>query len=150
LDGFTVWPRIEALLSVDERQLVEDARTEFYVFVNGSLAAFLVGVCLAVDKAMNAASWDWVLYAVPFLLVSYFLYIGAISPATDWGLTVRSSIDLHRLDLYEKLGVRAPTSFSDERELAMNVNKALLFGHPLLKDDLWRAREPESEKNRRS
>jgi alpha-D-ribose 1-methylphosphonate 5-triphosphate synthase subunit PhnL len=91
-----------------------------------------------------------VLYAVPFLLVSYFLYIGAISPATDWGLTVRSSIDLHRLDLYEKLGVRAPTSFSDERELAMNVNKALLFGHPLLKDDLWRAREPESEKNRRS
>jgi hypothetical protein len=145
LDGFTVWPRIEALLSADERQLVEDARTNFYVFLNGSLAALLVGVCLVVDKAMNGAMWDWALYGVPFFLVSYFLYVGAISPATDWGDTVRSSIDLHRLDLYEKLGVREPTSFTDERDVvAMKVNKALLFGHPLLKDDLWRVHKRES------
>jgi len=137
LDGFTVWPRIEALLSGDERQLVDDARTNLYVFLNGALAAFFAGVCLAVDKAMNGTSWDWALYALPFFFVSYFLYIGAISPAVDWGDTVRASIDLHRLDLYRKLGVRPPTSFSDERLLAMSVNKALLFGHPLLKDELW-------------
>jgi hypothetical protein len=144
LDGFTVWPRIQALLSADERDLVDEARTNFYVFVNGSLGAFVVGVCLVVDKAMNAShpTWDWALYAVPFFLVSYFLYVGAISPAADWGDTVRSSIDLHRLDLYEKLGVRAPTSFGDERDIASKVNKALLFGRPLLKDDLWRTEKP--------
>src|SRR5205085_11281753 len=61
--------------------------------------------------------------------------------ATEWGDNVRSSFDLHRLQIYEKLGVRAPTSFSDERSLAVRVNQALLYGHPLLTDDLWRVQK---------
>jgi hypothetical protein len=138
LDGVTVWPRIEALLGVDEREPLVDAKISFYVFLNASVGAFVVGVCLAIDKAVNApgTAWEWALYATPFL-AGYVLYRAAIGPAVEWGDSVRASIDLHRLDLYEKLGVRAPTSFSDERQLAVRVNKALLFGHPLLGDDLW-------------
>jgi len=151
LDGVTAWPRIEALLGADERELVVDAKTNLYVFVNSSLAVFIVGVCLFVDKAVNAFRplWEWALYlTIPFRL-SYILYRAAISPATQWGDSVRSSIDLHRLELYEKLGVRAPTSFSDERELAVKVNKALLFAHPLLNDALWRTDTPEFESDQR-
>ena len=104
LDGVTVWPRIEALLAADDRELVVNAKINLYVFLNASLGAFVVGLCLVIDKAVNVPqpAWEWVLYVIPFLL-SYVLYRGAISGATEWGDAVRSSIDLHRLELYEKL-----------------------------------------------
>jgi len=40
--------------------------------------------------------------------VAYALYRVALGPAIDWGDRVRSSIALHRLEIYDKLGVRAP------------------------------------------
>jgi len=142
LDGVTVWPRIEAMLTSDERELQIDAKINFYVFINGTIGAVFVGVCLVVDQAVYSthSGWFW-LWCVVSFLVAYLLSRAAIGPAIDWGDTVRSSIDLHRLDLYEKLGVRAPTSFRDERELAVKVNKALLYGRPLLGDELWRNTE---------
>jgi len=148
LDGVTIWPRIEALLSADERELEVDAKVNFYVFINASLGAYVVGVSLIVDAAIHKSptAWHWSLYAIPFL-VGYLSYRAAIGPAVDWGDSVRASVDLHRLDLYEKLGVRAPTSFSDEREIADKVNKALLYAHPLLPDDLWRSEAADSTTN---
>jgi hypothetical protein len=139
LDGVTVWPRIEAVLDADDRELVVEAKINFYVFMNASLSALLVGLCLVIDKAVNIPqpAWEWALYAIPFLL-SYIFYRGAIPGAIEWGDAVRSSIDVRRLELYEKLGVRAPTSSTDERQLALRVNQALLYGHPPLRDDLWR------------
>ena len=75
--------------------------------------------CSVIDKGVNASrpASHWPLYTIPFVL-GYILYRAAIGPAIDWGNSVRSSIDLHRLEIYEKLGVRAPISFSDERQLA--------------------------------
>jgi hypothetical protein len=136
----TIWPRLEALLSADDRDLVVNSAINFNVFINASVGALAVGTCLVVDEAVNAPqpASSWPLYAIPFVL-GYVLYRGAIGPATDWGDSVRSSFDLHRLEIYEKLGIRSPTSFSDERALALRVNQALLYGHPLLSDDLWRA-----------
>jgi hypothetical protein len=146
LDGVTIWPRVELLLSADERDLQVDAKINFYVFINAATGALIVGACLVIDKGLNAPTPTsyWPLYVIPFVL-SYILYRAALGPATDWGDTVRASIDLHRLEIYEKLGVRAPTSFSDERALADRVNRALLYGHPLLSDDLWRAEIAPSE-----
>ena len=149
LDGITIWPRIETLLSADERELLVDAKTTFYVFTNAAVGAVAVGTCLIVDEVTHApaSAPHWLLYAIPFVL-AYVLYRASIGPATDWGDAVRSSIDLHRLELYERLGVRAPTSFADERHLAVKVNKHLLYGHPLLSDDLWRAKEDEKPEKR--
>jgi hypothetical protein len=131
------------LLADGERELLVDAKINFYLFVNASIGAFIVGVCLVVDKVINTpgSHWAWVLYVVPFL-VSYITYRASIGPATDWGDGVRSSIDLHRLEMYEKLGIRTPESFSDEKVLSAAVNKALLFGLSL-PDELWRAAEKE-------
>jgi hypothetical protein len=147
LDGITIWPRIEALLSSEERETHVNAQIDFYVFMNGALVAYLVGVALVYDKAFNVShpASQWPLYALPFV-IGYIVYRAALPPAVNWGDAVRTSIDLHRLDLYEKLGVRAPSSFSDEREMAKHINKALLYGRPLLSDDLWRADKSEPEK----
>jgi hypothetical protein len=127
-----------------------DAKTDFYVLINATLGAFVVGVFLVIDKAINdsrlAMSWAllwWALYIVPFG-IGYLLYRAAHTPAHEWGNCIRSSIDLHRLDVYKKLGVRAPTSFSDERELAKRVSQTLLYGQ-WLGDDLWGQSDTEMD-----
>ncbi len=145
LDSVTIWPRIEALLSAEEHELLVDAKVNFNLFLNAAAVALGVGACLVVDQAVDApqpASW-WPLYVLPFAL-AYVFYRLAVGPATEWGDAVRSSIDLHRLELYEKLGVRAPTSFRDEKEIALSVNQALLYRYPL-SDDLWRSQTDDAE-----
>jgi hypothetical protein len=146
LDGVTIWPRIAILLSDGERETLVDAEIDLYVFLNASLGALAVGVSLIVDKAMNASelTWHWGLYAIPFV-VSYVLYRAAITPAINWGDAVRATFDMHRLEVYEKLGIREPTSFSDERAIAADVNELLLYGEPFLSDELWRSRERDGD-----
>jgi len=145
LDGVTIWPRIAALLDDGERELLVDAKIDLYVFLNAAFTAVAIGICLVVDKAVHSPNgpWAWPLYAIPFI-AAYLLYRAAIGPAVRRGACVRASIDLHRLELYEKLGLRAPKSLSDERKLAVGLCQFLLYGRPDLGDDLWRLR-PESQ-----
>jgi hypothetical protein len=147
LDGVTIFPRIEGLLSAEERELHVDAKVDLYLFMNAAVGAVAVGACLIIDQALNAPlpAWSWPLYAIPFA-VAYLLYLAATGRAVGWGDVVRSSVDLHRLEIYGKLGLRAPNSFSDERAMADRVNKALLYGHPLLSDDLWRPKTEDEKK----
>ncbi len=79
---------------------------------------------------------EWLLYAIPFVVV-YALYRMSIGPAVRRGAVVRASIDLHRLEVYENLGIRKPSSFSNERELGKAVGQLLLYGEPLLPDYRW-------------
>lgn len=138
LDGIAVWPRIEPLLSEQEQELHSNARTDVAFFTNSALAAWAVGVTLVADEVAFAPvgiQYGW-LYAIPFA-VGYLLYRGAIGAAVRWGTEVTASVDLHRLELYDRLGFRAPLGLGDERErIARPLNKFLLFGEDL-PDDLW-------------
>jgi len=139
LDGVTIWPRIAALLSAEESDLLTDAEIDLRVFLNGAFAVAGVGACLIVDKVVHDPNGPraWPLYVIPFI-VAYLLYRASIGAAVRRGAVVRASIDLHRFDLYAKLGIRDPTSLSDERTLSVALCQFLLYGRPPLADDLWR------------
>jgi hypothetical protein len=137
IDGVTIWPRVSALVSDSERELHVDTKIDLFVFLNAAFGALVVGICLVVDKAINGNGLsEWLLYAIPFV-AAYTLYRMSIGPAVRRGAVVRASIDLHRLEVYEKLGIRKPSSFSDERQLGTAVGQLLLYGEPFLPDDRW-------------
>lgn len=140
LDAIPFWARVEPLLSDQERQLHEAARTDVAFFVNSSLAAVVVGIVLVADALANTpVSWAWAwLYLVPFL-IAYLVYRFAIDAGQRWGVEIKASLDLHRLEVYDLLGVRRPTSFTDERgTIAPALNRFFLYAMPL-SDDLWAA-----------
>jgi hypothetical protein len=132
LDGIAIWPRIEMLLSAEERELHTDAKIDVNVFLNAAVGALVVGVVLLVDLALNSPVESALLwaYATPFA-IAYLLYLPTRGAAERWGSEVRASVDLHRLELYTRLGLRAPESFSDERKVAKALNQCLLYGIPL-------------------
>lgn len=133
LDSVTAWPRVDMLLSEREGELQANSRGEAAFFVNGSLLLFLGGIALIANQIADStlSGLTLLVYLVPFagaVLLSHW----GVGAATRWGSAVRAAIDLHRLELYGKLGVRLPVSFADEREnIAESVNQALIYGHPI-------------------
>lgn len=131
LNGVGAWPHVENLLTAQEAQVLADARGDVAFFVNGSLVSALTGLTLAADRIAHDPKPAWQLdvltCAAPFALAT-LLYLAAVRAAMRWGSSVRASIDLHRRELYTKLGVRQPLNFSDERQIAWRLNSTLLVG----------------------
>jgi hypothetical protein len=148
LDSIAAWPWIELLIGQEERDLTANSHGEAAFFVNGSLLSVLAGLWLIVDEIISYPLdwyWSWI-YMIPFAL-AYLLYRWSVGAATRWGSVVRAGIDVHRFELYEKLAVRAPTSFADEREtVAPAVSGTLLYGYPL-PDELRRPEEQDGKEH---
>lgn len=139
LDGVAAWPRIEPLLSEQEQELHAHANSDFSFFEHATLGSFAVGLVLIADAIVNhplAHRWDWA-YVAPFAF-GYAMYRAAVGAAERRGTERRASIDLHRRELYERLGVRQPASFTEERErIGPAVSSCLLYGTAL--DDAYAA-----------
>jgi hypothetical protein len=143
LDAIPFWARVEPLLSDQEVQLHESAKSDVAFFLNSALGAAGVGTVLVADEIAHGpvgAAYG-ALYAIPFAL-AYVVYRFSINAAWRWGVEMRASIDLHRLEVYERLGVRRPKSFRDERTLARRLNRFFLYATEL-GDDLWAEEESD-------
>lgn len=127
LSGLTAWPRIAVLLTDRERDYHLDAETNVMFFLNLCFLWLLASpVVVALGHPLGAAG----------LLLAWACYRLTLVAAIAWGVEVRASVDLHRLELYQRLGVRLPTSFSDERRIAASVSRCLEFGERI-PDRLW-------------
>jgi hypothetical protein len=138
LDSIGAWPRVELLLTDQERELLEGAQTDVAFFVNSSLVAVVMGILFFADWiAFRSHSLEHLWWLVP-LVVGYLLYRGAVEAATRWGDEVRSCMDMHRLVMYERLGLGTPATDAEERKLAEEVSQFFLYGDAV--DDTFRQR----------
>ncbi len=131
LNGIAAWPHVEMLLSADETAVHTEVRGDLALFLNGSLLSALAGLVLAA-----AAIADWALGPAVAALIAFglavVLYAWAVGAAIRWGSAVRASMDIHRRELYEKLGARKPLDFSDERQtVAPAISASLLRAEPI-------------------
>jgi hypothetical protein len=142
LNAIVTWPHISALLSESERQLDEDRRGDLAFFQNSCIGALVATPILAADAFAYQPHPHWLdwIYVLPLVLGRMF-YLGAVGAAERWGVQVRASFDLHRLDLYDKLGLVRPKTLKEERELGAALTAWLLWGVPL-PDEL---RAPEAD-----
>ena len=132
LETICVWPRIEALLSEQESKLHADAETDFAFFFNLTIVSVATGAVMVLNGVVahpHPASLAWI-YLVPFI-VAATTHRASIGAARRWGSCVRGSIDLHRAELYDRLGVRRPTTNSEIDQIGVAVNRMLLYGERL-------------------
>lgn len=135
LDHVEAWPRVEALLTAEERDLLVDAKTDVAFFLNSAIVMVAVGATYFADfvkyRSHSLYNWLWVAGAIALLVTGYLLYRSAVGRAAERAARVRAGVDLHRLELYAKLGLRAPVSSSDEKAMAAAVNLLLLYRRPV-------------------
>jgi hypothetical protein len=85
--------------------------------------------------------WNWdLLWGLLPLGISYLVYrLLAIDALVAGGRRIRASLDLHRLELYTKLGVQSTRTFSDqERQLGHALSSYLLSGPSKQTEELGR------------
>lgn len=136
LDGIAAWPRVAMLLSDTERAEVDEASTDLQFFVNLFVVTVLVGALLAADAAVHASSVGGGGVGVLLILTgtvaaAALCWRASIGAGRRWGSTVRAAFDLHRLELYARLGVRTPSTIAEDAVIGKAVNRLLLFAEPI-------------------
>jgi len=128
LDTWPMWSRLESFFSDQEQQSLTDAKTEVAFFVNSSIAGYLVGILLVVDEVWHTplTGVAVVAYAVPFV-VGYFMYRLSVGAAIRWCERQRAAVDLHRIDLFKKLGYDLPKTVRGQYLLARALNRFVLY-----------------------
>jgi hypothetical protein len=123
LDYSVAWKRIDVLLSPREVELQALARSDVDFLLNLSVLGVLVALTLAVERLVHASPAAAV--SVVPLMVSWVTYRLAVRAERRLGHEQRASFDLHRLELYEQLGMARPRTAADERATAEAVNLVL-------------------------
>lgn len=68
----------------------------------------------------------------------------SVGAARRWGHPVRASIELHRFELNEKLGLRCPATSEESREVGVAINRMLLY-REAIPDRMLAGREPSGK-----
>jgi len=123
LDYSVAWKRIDVLLSPREVELQAVARSDVDLLLNLSVLGVLAGLTLLVDRLVHLSPVAAV--SLVALAVSRATYRLAVRAERRLGHEQRASFDLHRLELYDRLGLARPHTAADERATAEAVNLVL-------------------------
>jgi hypothetical protein len=136
LDGITIWPRIQLLLNENERAELDDASTDMMFFVNGLVAIVVTGLVFVAAAAAHAptfgaAAWRCALLSAGTAVGAWLAWRASIGAGRRWGAPVRAAFDLHRLELFDRLGVKVPTSTDGDERIGKAVSRLLLYAEPV-------------------
>jgi hypothetical protein len=133
LDYTATSRHMATFLNEQERGARENVETQLAFALNLSLSLVLVGVAGAAGAVWGERESVWRATELARFLplaLSYGVYrLLAIPAIVEFGRLARASFDLHRSDLYVRLGARDALSFGDdEKRLGSAVSAYLLYG----------------------
>jgi hypothetical protein len=147
LDGIPIWPSIAAMLTESERADLDEKTTDVAFWLNGLVLVVVGGALLFAERVWHPPAGTLETVGIEVAIVASvaglaaWMYRQLIGAAARWGEPVRAAFDMHRLELYDRLGVRRPYTREEDVEAGRAVNRLLAFGEPL--PQKWRA-DPKS------
>ena len=146
LDGVHFWPRLIQVIPIDYKLSIDNVRNELSFLVNMSvlsitfsllcvLAMFYSMSTVNVAIATPAIYAEFVGKAAKYLIAAALgfincriFYNASIFSVGSFGLMIRSSFDLFRLDLLKKLGLERPKDSIEEFESWNRMNELIVLG----------------------
>jgi hypothetical protein len=159
LDGIPVWPLVVTMLSEGERSELEETTTDVAFWLNSLVVVVVAGSVLFAERlwhppgdSIETALIELAIAAAVIGMVTW-MYRQLIGAAIGWGKPVRAGFDVHRLELYDRVGVKRPHTREDDVAAGKAVNRMLAFAEPI--PLRWRATPPgtptdSDEKHRQS
>jgi hypothetical protein len=148
LDGIAIWPSIVTMLTDSELAEIEEKTTDIAFWLNSLAVVVVAGALLFAERlwhqpgrALETAAIE-VAIAAAVVAMAAWMYRQLIGAAIRWGEPVRAAFDVHRLELYDRLGVRRPHTKDEDRSAGDATNRLLAFADPLPLG--WRA-DPSHE-----
>jgi hypothetical protein len=130
-DAVFLWPKLYPLLSSETTTVLADARGFLDLMVLISFLSFIFSILGGlILVASRAQPIHFLLTFWGFLLLGWMAYKGAITAAVTYGDQIRSTFDLYRDKLIVEMGIKAPASVKDERELWEGLDQWLYRNLP--------------------
>lgn len=150
-DGVQVWPRLVHVIPGSYKSNIDNTRNELSFLANMSIlsAVFSMLSIIAVFFTMATvsgtgtdpkiyykfleAAGKYLVFAGLGILFCYFFYNASILSVGSFGLIIRSSFDLFRLDLLKEFDLERPKDSIEEFKAWNNLNELMVLGsHSLL------------------
>jgi hypothetical protein len=146
-DGIHFFPRLVQVIPAEYRLNIDAARNELSFLVNMSMLSitFSMMCILAIFYSMwstDVGSGGAVAFisfldtAIPYFFAaaigfvsSAIFYNASIFSVSSFGLIIRSSFDLFRLDLLNQFGIEKPKNSIEEFETWNNINELVVLGN---------------------
>jgi hypothetical protein len=146
LDGIHFWPRLVDVIPTDYKLSIDNVRNELSFLVNMSILSFIFSIVCIPGMGfslykLSAESGSVITFLTVILeLGKYFIaaalgiasctlfYKASIYSVSSFGLMIRSSFDLFRMDLLKKLGVERPRDSIEEFERWQELNELVVLG----------------------
>jgi hypothetical protein len=144
------WTRIQGRLDDREQELLVEQDTDQRFFLNTSIGAIGVGAFLASTWAWEAAHGvthssevaGAAASVAVALFISWLAYCAAIGPAESMSTLTCASVDTHVRELYERFGIDAPRTRTDECEAGKAIAAFIDAGTPI--PDAMRERDGDT------
>jgi hypothetical protein len=151
IDAIPGWIRLLAVIPLDYRKEIANAKSMMDLWINLCLSAviawlwYLLLISWIFVRDMSASipsssgleqgiGWQVdlsigipILIAFALIAVGWLFYCAAIGAAIQFGEFVKASFDLYRADLCRKMGYILPASIEKEREFWANINNVMVL-----------------------
>lgn len=137
MDGIAIWPRISTKLSDGERTELEEVTTDFAFWLNTLAVVAVGGALLFVERPWHPPGGALQTALIELCVIGatglacLWTYRQAIAAAVRWGDPVRAAFDVHRLELYDDLGLARPATRKDDVISGDAVSRMLWFAEPI-------------------
>lgn len=155
IEEITIWPRLISVLPVEIARNIEEKNNHFMFLMNSAFLAYsnaVIGLFFGVvglPIVLLSESWrihtpsligffyigyDFI-HPIGYILIGlalwgfgYVLYRIATNAAEDFGLQVRTSFDLYRVNLIRQLNWRPPKTLKEEQILWRDLTRFMIAG----------------------
>jgi hypothetical protein len=126
LDAIPAWPRLQAVMTKEYMDIVNEAKAITDLWVNVLVLNFLLllwYVTLVIYSGRMPFAWVPVV-TIGLAAIAYWRAKGA---AKGWGETVKAAFDIFIPDLRKKLEFPFPSNLQEERELWLKFGRVMVF-----------------------
>lgn len=111
------WPRIVSMIPKEEQDAIEDAVVPMIMMINVSGLLTALTFIGPIYLWMNHKGVIWIIgLIIGGFMLAYLAYSGAVSQAINYGMYIRSTVDIYRLKLLQELHFTLPPTPLDEKK----------------------------------
>jgi hypothetical protein len=133
-DSVALWPRMVWAVDREYMSHVDSANDQCSFLLNSSLLSGIFAVmsftASGYELASNVSSNPVIYLAVGIfaLAIAWFFYTASLLNVTKYGNLIRSSYDLFRFNLLDKLHLKLPPNSESEKELWEQISEFITIG----------------------
>ena len=135
VDAVALWPRMVWAIDKEYMSNVDAANDQCSFLLNScllsaifTLLSWAVSLYLWLDLIKSSSSVAYLLTGVVTLIMAWFFYTASLLNVNKYGNLIRSSYDLFRFNLLEKLHLKLPVDIDDEKPLWKRVSDFTTIG----------------------